>query len=119
MPVGAALSEGSSGENISHFASIRIRVTGKGLLRMMVHSLDDMRLKSLVPFTMYEWTRIIPTRIVNVVDQRASFEIGTIHTGEYFRINRIVIFSKEIFKSFPADVPAADLQINPLNRIPL
>ena len=101
MGKGAALSEGSAGDNISHFAAIRIRVNGKGSLKMKVFSLDDIRAKELVPFQMEASTRILPTRIVNFVEQRASFELRTTQIDEKFRINRIVIFMKEIYTSHP------------------
>src|SRR5262245_8045435 len=101
MPKGAALSEVSSGENISHFASIRVRVNGSGNLKMKVYSLDDVRSKVLVPFTMQTANRIIPTRIVNFMEQRAAFELKTTEIDEKFRINRIVIFMKEVFTSYP------------------
>jgi hypothetical protein len=101
MPAGAALSEGTSGENISHFAAIRIRVNGTGSLKMAVYSLDDVRSKTLVPFTMATLARIIPTRIVNFMEQRASFELKTTEIDEFIKINRIIIFTKEIFTSYP------------------
>lgn len=101
MPRGAALSERSSGESTSHFASIRIRVDGNGELRLAVYSLDDLRSKIMTPLTMAPRNRYSPTRLVNFVEQRASFEIKTTGIGEKFRINRIVIFSKELYKSYP------------------
>lgn len=101
MPQGAALSEQSSGESISHFASIRIRVTGSGSLRMTVYSLDDVRSKVLVPLVMAATARYAPTRLVNFMEQRAAFELKTTAIDERFRINRIIIFSKEVFKSYP------------------
>jgi len=101
MPKGAALSEKSSGENISHFAAIRIRITGVGSLKMKVLSLDDVKAKTLVPLVMSRDNRIIPTRLVNFVEQRASFELKTSDIGERFRINRVVIFMKEIYTSYP------------------
>jgi len=101
MPRGSALSELSSGESISHFAAIRIRVNGIGDLKMTTYSLDDIRSKTLVPFTMATKTRIIPTRIVNFMEQRAAFELKTTEIDEVFRINRIVIFTKEVFTSYP------------------
>jgi hypothetical protein len=101
MPKGAALSERSSGESISHFAAIRIRMTGTGSLKMGVYSLDDVRSKTLVPFTMQATSRIIPTRLVNFTEQRASFELKTTEINERFRINRIVLFMKEVFTSYP------------------
>ena len=101
MPIGSALSETSSGESISHFAAIRVRVNGTGNLKMTVYSLDDQRSKVLVPFTMAPKSRIIPTRLVNFVEQRASFELKTTEINEKFRINRIVIFTKEVYTSYP------------------
>jgi len=101
MPKGAAIGEGSSGENISHFAAIRIRVNGVGNLRMSVYSLDDIRSKTLVPLVMQPSARIIPTRLVNFMEQRASFELKTTAIDEEFRINRIVVFMKEVFTSYP------------------
>jgi hypothetical protein len=103
MPKGAALSEMSSGENISHIAAIRIRLNGVGNLKMSVYSLDNIRSKTLVPFLMQLQTRIIPTRIVNFTEQRASFELKTTELGERFRINRIVIFMKEVATSYPGN----------------
>jgi len=101
MGKGAALSEQSSGENISHFAAIRIRLNGVGNLKMATYSLDDVRSKTLVPFVMSQNARIIPTRLVNFTEQRASFELKTTEIDEKFRINRIVIFMKEVFSSYP------------------
>ena len=101
MPLGSAASEASSGENISHFAAIRVRVYGSGKLYMFVFSLDDVKYKTLVPFHLESRARIIPTRIVNFKEQRAAFELKTSGTNEYFRINRIVIYSKESDSSYP------------------
>jgi hypothetical protein len=101
MAKGAALSEKSSGENIQHFAAIRIRVTGTGSLQMSVFSLDDVDSKTLVPLTMQSQARIIPTRLVNFTEQRAAFELKTTGMDEHFRINRIVVFMKEIATSYP------------------
>ena len=101
MAKGAALSERSSGESISHFAAIRVRVNGEGSLKMKVFSLDDVKSKELVPLTMATTTRIIPTRLVNFMEQRASFELRTTEIDERFRINRIIIFMKEVFTSYP------------------
>ena len=101
MPKGAALSEMSSGENISHFAAIRVRVNGTGDLLMTIFSLDDVKSKTLVPFEMQTLNRRIPTRIINFMEQRASVKLMTEDIDDYFRINRIIIFTKEVFSSHP------------------
>jgi hypothetical protein len=98
---GAVISESSLGESISHYAAIRVRVNGTGSLQMSVFSLDDVRSKTLVPFTMEVLNRIIPTRIVNFSEQRAAFELKTTEIDEKFRINRIIVFTKEMYSSYP------------------
>lgn len=103
MPRGAAVSEQSSGESTSHFASIRIRVTGTGELKLAVFSLDDLVSKSLAPMVITPVARYSLTRIVNFVEQRASFGLYTDTLGDKFKINRIVIFSKELYKSYPGN----------------
>lgn len=101
MPQGAVASQGSSGEHISHFAAIKIRAYGAGQLKMAVYSLDDIIRKVLIPFPLFKAARIIPTRLVNFREQRASFELKTTLINETFRIHRIVIFSKPTDSSYP------------------
>jgi hypothetical protein len=103
MPVGAVLSERSSGELVTHFASLRVRVDGRGDLRLSVYSLGDIRSKLMIPITMNDKNRFSPTRIVNFVEQRASFELKTTERFEKFRINRIVIFTKQLYTSYPGN----------------
>ena len=95
MPLGTAASDGSAGDNISHFAAIRVRVVGSGTLELGVYAISDLMFKKLVGFTLEKRTRILPTRIVNFKQQRASFELRTTTSNEYFRINRIVVFARE------------------------
>jgi len=101
MPRGAISSEGSGGENIHHFSTVRIRVTGVGNLLLVINAFDFQREKALVPISMSPSTRIIPHRIVNFVEQRASIGIRTNDMDDYVRINRIVVFMKEIYTSTP------------------
>ena len=101
MPRGAVTSEGSSGEGIHHFSTVRIRAIGQGELRLTIYSLDDVNKKVLVPLTMHLKERIQPNRIVNFVEQRASFEITTTGIDEWVRLNRIVVYMKEIYTSHP------------------
>src|SRR3990167_6309161 len=100
MPKGMARSAGSSGENISHFNSVRMRVIGTGSLQMTLFSLQDVRSEVLVPFTMSLTTNIQPTRLANFIEQRASLEVKTTAINEYFRINRIIIFSRKFASSY-------------------
>ncbi len=101
MPKGSALSQGSSGESVSHFTAIRMRVNGTGNLQLKVYSLDDVRFDTLLAVPMAEPTNIIPTRLCNFIEFRASFEGKTTEIDEFFRFSRIVIFSKELWTSIP------------------
>lgn len=101
MAIGAVLSEGSSGESVQHFSTIRIRANGVGEIKLAVYSLDDVRSKTLVPLTIASVSRIIPNRIVNFVEQRASFELKTTEIDEFMRVNRIIVYMKEIYSSTP------------------
>lgn len=102
MPKGAVLSEQSSGEGISHFAAVRMRVYGTGVLHMKWYSLDQIRSKDLVGFQMSPTTRIQPTRLGSFVEQRAQLEFSTDAIDEVFTIERIVIFMKELYTSHPS-----------------
>jgi hypothetical protein len=93
--------EGSRGENISHFTGVRLRVTGVGNLNMSFYSMDDINHQDLAPLPMSVATNIQPFRLANFNEQRASLKIGTTEFQEYFRINRIIIFSKELYTSYP------------------
>lgn len=102
MPKGAVLSGGSGGEIISHFSAVRIRVNGAGSLKLSLFSLDDVVSTTLVPLTMAATTNIVPTRLTNFQQHRASLEIKTTEIDERARINRIIIFVKEVFTEWPS-----------------
>lgn len=101
MPFGASPSEGSGGENISHFTAVRMRVTGAGSLQMRLLSLDEEYTQTLLPFDLVSSTSRQPTRLCNFNQQRAQLEIKTTEIDEVFKINRIIFFVKEIYTSYP------------------
>jgi len=99
---GTARPSGSSvGENIMHFGAVRMRLTGTGSLLMSLFSLDDIKSQTLVPFTMQSSTNIQVTRLSNFNEQRAALRLRTTEINEFFRINRIILFTKEIYTSYP------------------
>lgn len=101
MGRGAISTESSSGENIQHHSHLRMRVTGIADFRMVVHSMDYIKSKELVPIMVQVLNRIQPVRIVNFVEQRVAYEFAHLKMDEYVRINRIVIYMKEIYTSHP------------------
>lgn len=102
MPLGAATSQRSSGENICHLSAVRLRVNGIGNLDLSVSSLQDVKSKMCPnPISMAMVTDIEPHRSFNFMSQRMALKISTDAMGEYFRINRIVIFAREVFVAHP------------------
>jgi len=102
MAFGSATSHGSSGENISHFTGTRMRLTGSGSLKMTFKSLDEVEEQELVPFTMQVTTNREPFRLANFNQQRAMLEGYTEVIDEVFRVNRIIIFVKELWADYPS-----------------
>jgi len=103
MPYSSAVDRGgSSGENISHFTGVRMRLVGAGDLQMFFHSLDEVESQTLVPFTMAATTNRESFRLANFNQQRAMLEVKTTEINEYFKINRIIIFAKELWTDYPS-----------------
>jgi len=98
---GTARQSRGGGENIIHFNAIRMRLTGDGSLLMTMYGLDDANEQELVPFTMVAATNREPTRLANFQDQRAALKIETTEIDEFFKINRIIVFAKELWTSYP------------------
>ena len=103
MPYSSAVSKGgSSGEVISHYTGVKMRIVGSGDLQMRLISLDEEREYVMIPFTMAATTRIEPTRLANFNEQRAMLEGKTTELDEYFKINRIIILAKELWTEYPS-----------------
>lgn len=92
---------GSAGENIIHFGAVRMRIQGVGNLKSSFISQDDVYSQELMDLQMAEATAVQPTLLVNFLQQRAYYRLGTEKRLEWFRINRIIIFTKETFSSYP------------------
>ncbi len=97
-----ALLSAVSDENICHFNAVRIRLVGSGNLDMEMIPMDSTDGQVLEPFVMVAATNIQPTRLMNTIEQRAMLKISTDDQDEIFKINRIIIYSKELFSSYPA-----------------
>lgn len=90
-----------SQDAIVHYTSVRMRITGSGQLEMRMLSQDDVYTSTLLPFTMQALTNIRPTRLMNFQHQRACLEGKTDTINEWFSINKIVIYAKEVFSDYP------------------
>lgn len=92
---------GSKREEIIHFAGVRMRVTGSGNLDLQFLSLDNVDTQTLAPIVMATTNAREPTRLANFISQRGMLKISTNAINESFKINRILLFVKPIWSSFP------------------
>lgn len=90
----------ATGENIHHFGGIRLRVTGAGILRPTLRSMDNTYSSTLATLTMSATTNREPTILSNFKQQRACLELKITELNDTFIINRIVIFVKPLYQSF-------------------
>jgi hypothetical protein len=88
-------------DNIIHYTSVRMRVIGSGSLDMTMYSQDEVYSFDLSPIIMHATTNIRPTKLMNFQHQRAYLKGSTNVQGEWFKINKIVIYAKEVFADYP------------------
>lgn len=95
----------SRGETISHFNALRPRVIGSGDLQVAAYAPGgdntDILIETILPYTMASATARQPTLLMNVKQQRISIEIKVTEINEWFQINRMSVFYKPLFTSFP------------------
>ena len=96
-----AVSARSKGENISHFTGVRLRVIGSGQLQLSMVSMSEINTQVMLPLTMSTATNREPLRLCNFNEQRAALIGKTTDFRDRFRINRIIIFSKEVATEYP------------------
>lgn len=88
-------------ESILHFGAVSIRVNGEGILRMTLIGLDETRTKTLNILTMATSPGKEPTVLSNFNSQRARLRLETTAIDEYMKVNRVVLWVKEVSTSFP------------------
>src|SRR5688500_16894065 len=90
-----------SQEDVLHFNAVRIRVNGAGNLKLSLYSLDDLKKQNLADIAMSEKAGRHYTQLANFIAERVSIEGKTLFINDYFRVNRIILFSKFYASSYP------------------
>jgi hypothetical protein len=102
MALGAAASSGSGGDNITHFAGIRLRITGEGDLQARFIGLDEVETHNLVEIPLSLTSRTSLLRLGNFVNQQAQLELSMSELDDNFRCNRIIIYARTLWMEVPA-----------------
>ena len=89
------------GDYINHFNQIRARVTGSGVLRGTLYSMDDVNSYTLPTITMAATSNSVAAVLANFMEQRCSLKLETTAIDEIFKINRITIYARPVFAEYP------------------
>ena len=89
-------------EDILHYGGVKFRLRGSGNLKMVMYGLDDpLAAFNLIDLPITEAPNREPTRLCNVVSQRARLKAWTAEINETFKINRIIFYVKPIWTEYP------------------
>lgn len=88
-------------EDVLHVAAFRIRVNGSGVLRGTFKGLDSVASETSPTLTMSATPGVQPTVLSNFIGQRIFLRLETTAIDEKFNINRVIIFVKPIWSSYP------------------
>jgi hypothetical protein len=88
-------------ESYLHFGAIRLRLTGVGNLVPYFIGLDNTIVSPLTAIPMSYVSGKEPTRLANAKGQRMRLKLTTTQVDEFFQINRLVVFVKELWQDIP------------------
>jgi hypothetical protein len=94
-------------DGILHHASLRMRITGAGNLdtRLLALSEDPVTevppSQTLNPLAMTTAPPVFPVILANFSHQYVHFEFSVDEIDEYFSIDKITFYVKELYSMFP------------------
>jgi hypothetical protein len=97
----------SHGDGINHFNAVRFRMIGIGNLQVNVYASSGeetspyILVETLLPYTMQTQSKQQPVLLMNTKESRVSIEFKVTEFGEYFEIQRLIVFAKLLFTSVP------------------
>lgn len=87
-------------EDILHFGAVRYRLNGVGVLKHRFVDADESTSEELKP-TPIENNGREPLRLSNFKSQRAKLRVYTTEIDEQVKINRIILFVKQLWSQYP------------------
>ena len=88
-------------EDLLHFGSVKLRITGSANLDMQLIGLDDTITQDLFPLPITTTSGREPVRLSNMIGQRARLKLSTDAIDEWINVNRIIIYVKPTYTSYP------------------
>lgn len=91
----------SDDENIVHFGGVRYRITGSGNLVSTLLGLDSTLTNSLVNTALSNTPGREPFLLANLLSQKARLSFGTTAINEIMKVNRILVYTKDVYTGYP------------------
>jgi hypothetical protein len=101
MASSSSFGKSSNEEVINHYGAVRLRVNGSANLLLKLISLDEVKMRVLLPLVLQSKTYKEPTRLANFTQQRAKLEVRVTEINETFHISKIILFVRPVAKSYP------------------
>ena len=86
---------------IWHYGAITLRVNGTGNLLFRFAGLDEVSTESPIQLAMADSPGRMPTRLANFNGQKAVLRLRTTEINEFVKINRIIVWVKPMWTSYP------------------
>lgn len=96
-----APNQGSLGNGITHYGAVRYRIVGLGNLITTLYSLQEVESQTLANINMTPTNDRMPTLLANFQKEQIFLKGQTTEINEYFRINRIIVYTKPIWSGYP------------------
>lgn len=86
---------------IQHLGLVRLRVQGSGTLKLRAFGYSQNTSEELPSITLVATTDRLPTVLGNFKREKIQIQFMTTEKDEYFRLNRLIPFTKPTAASYP------------------
>lgn len=84
-----------------HIVAVRQRVIGSGNLHLTLEGYQSIRNSTLIDLPLLASNPIEPMRLSNFQSQRVRLNCSVSGTGDWFEVNRIIIYAKPVAVEYP------------------
>lgn len=86
---------------INHFNAVRLRVTGSGLLKVKILSLDGASFQSATPVTLQPMTDRLITQLLNFRASHAQVELRVEDLDANFTLQGLIVYYRPLEVEYP------------------
>lgn len=88
-------------DNLIHFGGVRYRISGSGNLLSTYLGMDSVLTNTLAAIALSNTPGREPFLLANLVSQRARLQFTTTVINEVAKVNRVILYTKDIYTGYP------------------